>query len=115
MAKAQQVVEQDYGHLPGETTEKAKALRAIEAIEDEEVRKTALSMLKAKEESVGKQFGELGVISRDETDALSEIDTLAGAMISKADGKLTMEQARAQLWKDRPDLYKAYLQEMKAS
>jgi hypothetical protein len=106
----------EFGRLPGEASLKAKALREIEGIEDEEVRDAAIAMLRSGDDAIEKAetFGELGVVSiNDDSAPMDEVTRLASERVAKGTAK-SLEEAKAQIWKEQPKLYEQYLRESKA-
>jgi len=71
--------ETQLAHLPGELVTKNAVLRAIDGIEDEVVRKQALSMLKAQSVAIEEQFVTKGVEGEEAEGDLSGLEKMAAA------------------------------------
>lgn len=84
----------ELGHLPGSLETKVEMLKALDGIEDEGVRKSALESLVAKNASAADDFVENGTSSDNEIEKSGEdtLDTMAKALMAE-DSSLTYEQA----------------------
>lgn len=99
----------EFGHLPGTTTEKAKVLKVVEAVPDEDTRKAALAIFTAAEKMAAGGFGRLGSTGEQSPTAKQAVATFKGkvAEIMKRDScKETdaMRKARTEF----PDEFEAY-------
>lgn len=69
-----------------------------------------VALLDSCEEQVKKSrfFEEIGSSLSAEDSPEGEVDALAREMVTKSDGKLSMIEAQAEVWRERPDLMKEY-------
>lgn len=104
----------ELGELPGETAHKAALLKSVDDIEDEEVRKGVMGILKSKAEAFGKSdvtstFGKSGIGEQPgetmtKADAHAKLESLAKDL-QKADPKLDDMDAYSKAADMNPDLY----------
>lgn len=104
----------EFKHLPGVTADDMgsileKADRLLPKAENDKL----VAVLKSANEIVGQSalFGERGSAASGEKTAYGEI-TAKAEDLRKADGKLTLEQARARVIKSNPDLFRRYQTEI---
>lgn len=99
----------NYPNLPGEAIEKARVLRAIDALPDEAVRKSMASMLEAGEKAIKAAFDSLG--TKDGGDVEKSAETFSKRVddIAKRDNISKME-AMQKARVEYPDEFKAFQQ-----
>ena len=81
----QKRVDAELNHLPGELGVKVAVLKAIDGIDDEEVRKGAKELLKAGNDALEKSFTEVGSRGEGFQKATDELDSLAKKYASEHD------------------------------
>ena len=84
-------------HLAGDAVTKGEVLKAIDAIADEAVRKTAHAMLKGANALASKLTREFGSVAPQETDAMTELNKMAEDFA--AEKKVTFAKAFAEVTK----------------
>ena len=90
--------ETELKYLPGDLTVRASMLKAVEAIEDEVTRKSALETLKAQNKQMQKAFETAGVIDSPVAGSdEDQIQKLADARYKDQDGAETPEQSYAKV------------------
>lgn len=92
MAELCKRADDELSNLAGTTEQKAKLLKSLDAIEDEEVRKMALDQLKAKSEENVALTKEFGASGQGEDTPESRVDAIAKS-IQKENPSLTYAQA----------------------
>lgn len=103
-------VDDEFRYLPGTNVEKAKALQAIEKIEDEAVRKTALAIFKAGDKAVETALlSETGRVAK--TGSAAEIiNSRAAEIVAKGEAKTIAKATQMVLDRD-PALYQRHKDE----
>lgn len=106
LLKLEKRAEKELAGIAGTSEQKAKLLKSIEGIEDEEVRKMALENLKAKSDTNHAFMKELGASGNGDGDASSKLEAMAKKLA--ADEKITVPQAFAKVLStpEGADLYK---------
>ena len=97
-ARLEKRATEDFSHLPGDVATRAALVKAVESIEDEEVRKNALESITAGNNALGAVFKQLGTAAPDPTNAAAEptaqLEKLAKAhQEANAASGMTYEQA----------------------
>jgi hypothetical protein len=82
-------------HLAGDAATKGAVLKAIDAIADETVRKSAHAMLKGANSVASKLTREFGTVAPQETDAMTELNKMADEFA--AEKKVTFAKAFAEV------------------
>ena len=80
-------------HLAGDAVTKGAVLKAIDAIADEAIRKSAHAMLKGANSVASKLTREFGTVAPQETDAMTELNKMAEDFA--AENKVTFAKAFA--------------------
>lgn len=107
------VAERDYAHLPGKAVEKAKTLRALAKLGDEE-RKTIEAMLKGGEAAIRQGFNEIGKRgSLTGNSAEQELDALAKAYATEKSVPFTVAYGKVLETDAGKELYKRHADEMR--
>ncbi|MCH9664658.1 MAG: hypothetical protein K0U41_02280 [Gammaproteobacteria bacterium] len=103
----QKRVEDEFSNLPGTVDTKVAMLKALDSIEDEEVRKASLETLKAQNASLAPAFTTVGMTKSagtvNNSDAEQQLDTLAKK--HQADNNVDYYTAYDAVSKANPDLY----------
>ena len=84
-------------HLAGDAVTKGAVLKAIDAIVDEAIRKSAHAMLKGANSVASKLTREFGTVAPQETDAMTELNKMAEDFA--AENKVTFAKAFAEVTK----------------
>lgn len=95
----------EFAHLPGKADEVAKALREIEAIKDEDVRKSILDVFATAEKTIAAGFAERG--HSDGTTAKSKSDFNAKVQEVAKSLNIPQHEAMSKVRAENPDLYEA--------
>jgi len=97
--------EKEFGHIPGKPDDLAEMLMKFESADKEEAAKL-VELLKSIDGQIeqSKYFDEIGTSARIEGSPEAKIEALAKEKVEKSGGKLDMIQAKAQAWKENPEL-----------
>lgn len=111
MARLEKRAGDEFGHVPGTSQEKAKMLKAINGIEDEEIRKLVESVFIAHEKLLKNAFNTIGgrppqageeSLQKKAQDFESKMEKI------RIDEKCTRSEAIIKARKQFPDLFQAY-------
>ncbi len=117
LAKLEKRATGDYGHVVGTSAEKAKVLKVIDGIADENTRKAATAILTSAEKMTKGAFDMIGggggvPPSEEQAAAKANYD----AEVQKhVDGGMKQTDAMAKVRRDKPDLFKSMQGEQPAS